>query len=88
MLRKNKRKAKYRDYFRDAASVAFIQKGKELSLQLYPYCRKCFTKLQFDILLEERKELPSSSDDEDFNFDTTHVYPAGIHHLTTFFLIM
>ena len=36
-----------------------------------------FSKRQFDILLEENKKLSSSSDDEDFNLDTTHVPPSS-----------
>ena len=62
--------------FRDAASFAFTQRDKKRSLQLYLYYPKSFSKLQFDILLEENKKLSSSSDDEDFNLDTTHVPPS------------
>ena len=62
--------------FRDAASFAFAQRDKKRSLQLYLYYPKSFSKLQFDILLEENKKLSSSSDDEDFNLDSTHVQPS------------
>ena len=61
--------------FRVAGSFAFAQRDKKRSLQLYLYYPKSFSKHQFDILLEESKKLSSSSDDEDFNLDTTHVPP-------------
>ena len=59
--------------FKDAPSFAFIQRDKKQLLQLY--YQKSFSKLQFDILLEEIKKLSSSSDDEDFYLDTTDVPP-------------
>ena len=86
MFRKNKITANCKDYFRDAVWVAYKQRDKEGSLQLYFYHANWLSKLQFVILLEESKKLPSSSDDEDLN--AAHFYPPGIHHLTTFFLIM
>ena len=61
--------------FTNAVSFAFRQKDKR-SLQLYLYYPKTFSKLQVDVLIEENKKTLSSSDDEGFNLDTTHVSPS------------
>ena len=40
----------------------------------YTYiAQKAFSKFQFVILIKENKKLFTSSDDEDFNLDTTHL---------------
>ena len=59
----------------NAGSFAFGQKDKR-SLQLYLYYSKTLSKLQVDVLIEENKKTSSSSDDEGFNLDTTHVPPS------------
>ena len=61
--------------FTNAVSFAFRQKDKRL-LQLHLYYPKTFSKLQVDVLIEENKKISSSSDDEVFNLDTTHVSPS------------
>ena len=45
-------------------------------MNLYLYYPKSFSKLQFDISLEENKKLFTSSDGEDFNLNTAHVPPS------------